>query len=57
MAEIKTDETQLERSIEIKRRRFNRLLITRVTRHDIGSSSEIQWPQLNGKYLESCVSS
>ena len=41
MAEIKTGETYLERPIEIKRRRFNALLITRVTWHHLDGPSEI----------------
>ena len=31
MAEVKTDETHMERPIEIKRGRFNALLITHAT--------------------------
>ena len=41
MAEIKTYETHLERSIEIKLRRFNALLITRTTWHHLDGPSKI----------------
>ena len=41
MAEIKTDEMHLERLIEIKRRRFNALLIIHAMWYHLGSPSEI----------------
>ena len=42
MAEIKTDETQLEHRINIKRRAFDVLLIPHVTRRNLDDSSAIQ---------------
>ena len=41
MVEIKTDETHLERPIEIEQRRFNALLITRATWYHLDGPSEI----------------
>ena len=57
MTEIKIDEMYLERSIEIKRRRFNALLITRATWIHLDRPSEIQWPRVNRNNSQSCISS
>ena len=55
MAKIKTDETHLDHPIKIKRRRFNGLLITRVTWYHVSGPSEIKRPRLNES--QPCVSS
>ena len=47
MANIKTDEMHLEHPIEIKRRRFNALLITCAMWYHLGGPLEIQRPRLN----------
>ena len=44
MAEIKTDETHMERLIDIKRQRFNALLKTRAMWHHLNGPSEIERP-------------
>ena len=45
----------LERLIEIKRQRFNALLITHVTWHHLDGPSEIQRPRLNRNDLQSKI--
>ena len=56
MAEIKTNETHLERRTKIKRRRFDALLITHVAWLHLDGPSKIQRPRLNRNDLQSCVS-
>ena len=47
----------IERPIEIKRHRFNALLITRATWRHIDGPSEIQRPRLNRDNSQSRISS
>ena len=56
MADIKTNETHLERQIKIKQQWFDTLLITRATWLHLNGLSEIQLPQLNCNTSHSCVS-
>ena len=57
MAHIKTDEIHLEHLIEIKRWRFNALLVTPEAWLYLDGPSEIQWPRLNRNDSHLCVSS
>ena len=56
MAEIKIDETYLERRIKIKWRQFDELLITQATWLHLDGPSEIQRPRLNRNDSHSNIS-